>query len=205
MSQKLDDGHWAGDRSSRAACDGTKCLANHRSDRCRRRRGRARYCEWPAMNRKQRRAAASPHKRALGGSQRGASTPALEILMHAAIVRQQAGQLAEAERLYRQILASDPGHVGSLHNLGLIAHGRGQHAEAIALIETALSVNDRISVCHNSLGLILCAVGRFAEAILHYEKALALDPRNAQAHNNLGNALKSQGRTDEAMAQFRRA
>jgi predicted O-linked N-acetylglucosamine transferase (SPINDLY family) len=157
------------------------------------------------MNRKQRRAAAAQKKRAPDQLQRAMSTAAPEILMNSAIRCQQTGRLTEAERLYRQILASDPGHIGSLHNLGLIAHESGRHTEAIGLIEKALSLNEHIPICHNSLGMTLCAVGRFEEAITHYKKALALDPTYAQAHNNLGNALKNQGRMDEAVEQFQRA
>jgi protein O-GlcNAc transferase len=157
------------------------------------------------MNRKQRRAAAAQKKRVPDRSERGTSTTAPELLMNAAIRCQQAGQLAEAENLYRQILASDSGHIGSLHNLALIAHRRGQHTEAIALLERAMSLNDLVPACHNSLGTTLCAVGRLSEAITHFKKALALDPTYAEAHNNLGNALKNQGRMDEAVVQFQRA
>ena len=37
-----------------------------------------------------------------------------------------AGRLAEAEAIYRQILAQEPNHAGSLHNLGVIANQTGR-------------------------------------------------------------------------------
>jgi predicted O-linked N-acetylglucosamine transferase (SPINDLY family) len=125
--------------------------------------------------------------------------------MNSALQLHGADRLAEAEQLYRKILAIDPNHIGSLHNLGLIAHRRRQYESALALIGKAIALNDHIPDCHNSIGIALCALGRLEDAVAHYKKALALDPQYAEAHNNLGNALKLQGKSDEAVAHFQRA
>ena len=42
----------------------------------------------------------------------------------------QSGRLAEAERLYRQILQTDPRHPDALHMLGVLAMQSGQHQAA---------------------------------------------------------------------------
>ena len=43
-----------------------------------------------------------------------------------AVRHHQAGHLQQAEQLYRQILAQQPGHADALHMLGLIAHQLGR-------------------------------------------------------------------------------
>jgi len=44
------------------------------------------------------------------------------------------GQLAAAERLYRQIIQAYPDHPGAIHQLGILAHGVGRHDAAVDLI-----------------------------------------------------------------------
>ncbi len=69
----------------------------------------------------------------------GPAKPAVAELFTAAIKAHQAGMLGEAERQYRSIIALDPGHANSLHNLGLIALHAGHAADAADLIGTAPS------------------------------------------------------------------
>jgi Flp pilus assembly protein TadD len=69
----------------------------------------------------------------------------------AALRRHQAGQLAEAEALYRQILAVDPRHADSLHLLGVIAHQVGKHEIAVDLIGQALAINGSAAQYRNNL------------------------------------------------------
>jgi tetratricopeptide (TPR) repeat protein len=126
-------------------------------------------------------------------------------LFSAALEHHQRGRLAEAEQIYRRILAADPDHVGSLNFLGVIEHQGGRHENAIGLIGKAIEVNDRIPDCHNNIGEALRALGRFEEAIRHLNRAVALDPGFAEAHNNLGSALAAQRNLEPAIDAFRRA
>ena len=54
------------------------------------------------------------------------------------------GKLQEAERLYRAILQSQPGHPDANHNLGMIAVSVNETAAALPLFKTALEANPRI-------------------------------------------------------------
>ena len=67
----------------------------------------------------------------------GPAKSAVAELFTAAIKAHQAGMLGEAERQYRSIIALDPGHANSLHNLGLIALHAGHAADAADLISRA--------------------------------------------------------------------
>jgi tetratricopeptide (TPR) repeat protein/SAM-dependent methyltransferase len=126
-------------------------------------------------------------------------------LLQSAMRHHQAGRLNEAERIYRQILAADPGHFDSLHLLGILAHQTGRHAAAIELIGGAVARNDRIPECHYNLGLACAAAGRMEEAAVHFAKAVTLRNDYAEAHMNLGNAYKVLGKRQDALTCFERA
>jgi hypothetical protein len=51
----------------------------------------------------------------------------LSRLLEQAIAHHQNGSLAEAERLYLQILKGQPGHFDALHLLGVVRHQQGKH------------------------------------------------------------------------------
>jgi predicted O-linked N-acetylglucosamine transferase (SPINDLY family) len=115
----------------------------------------------------------------------------------------QAGQLHEAETLYRQILATDPNHADALHLLGVLARQAGRPEVGVALIGQSLQRKPNNPAAHNNLGNALKSLDRLEEAIESYKQAIALAPNLADAHNNLGNALLKLGRTEAAVASYR--
>ncbi|MFY9314304.1 MAG: tetratricopeptide repeat protein [Burkholderiales bacterium] len=125
--------------------------------------------------------------------------------MQLALEHHQAGRLAEAEQLYRQVLGAQPNNPEALHFLGVIALQNNKHQSAVALIEQALRNNPSNSASMIALGAAYRGLGRFGEAESCYRKALALSPDHPEAHNNLGNILRDTGRREEAEYCFRRA
>jgi len=128
----------------------------------------------------------------------------IDRLLATAINQHRAGQLAEAERTYRQILQNNPAHPDSLHLLGIIAHQRGDHANAVDLIRRAIA-GKPFAPFHYNLGLALLALGRAAEASAEFARAIALNSSYAEAHSSLGDALSVQGRLEPALASYQRA
>jgi predicted O-linked N-acetylglucosamine transferase (SPINDLY family) len=122
-----------------------------------------------------------------------------------ALEHHRAGRLAEAEPLYRQILATQPAHADALHLLGVIAHQCGRHEAARQLIGQAIALDPNHHAAHSNLGIALRACGRPDEAIAAFQRALQIRPDNAEALTNLGDALRAQGRLDEAVAACREA
>ena len=122
-----------------------------------------------------------------------------------ALQHHQGGRLAEAEHLYRLILAAQPDHADAMHLLGVIADHAGQHAAGAELIAKAIALLPAVAAFHSNLGEAYRKLGRGDEAIAEYRRAIAIDPLLAEAHNNLGNVLKDQRRLDEAAAACRRA
>jgi predicted O-linked N-acetylglucosamine transferase (SPINDLY family) len=122
-----------------------------------------------------------------------------------AIQHHQSGRLAEAERIYRQILAQDPNHPEVLKLLGVLAAQVGKSDAGMELIRRAIRLKPDDAEAHNNLGVILRNKGKFAEAVAAYRQAIRLKPDFAEAHNNLGIALVDVGQLDEAMAAYRQA
>ena len=122
-----------------------------------------------------------------------------------ALQHHQAGRLAEAEALYRQILAVEPQHADALHLLGVIAQQVGRNDVAVDLIRRAIASDPNRPTFYSNLGVALSAQDRADDAIAAFRRALELKPDFAEAHCNFGKALMQQGRTDEAIAAYRRA
>ncbi|MDR3405570.1 MAG: tetratricopeptide repeat protein [Chthoniobacter sp.] len=122
-----------------------------------------------------------------------------------ALQHHQAGRLAEAEVLYREVLAVQPGHADALQLLGVVAHQSGHHAAAVDLFRRALGFNPRHHIALSNLGEAWCALGRFDEAVASYRRALELNPGNARTYYGLGNALSEQGQLEDALVAFRKA
>ncbi|MBV8538915.1 MAG: tetratricopeptide repeat protein [Alphaproteobacteria bacterium] len=130
---------------------------------------------------------------------------AADALFQQGIEAHRAGRLDEAERLYRQILAADPGHAPALVHLGLIAQANGAVDSAEALLMRALDLRPRLAEAHFHLGNLYRAGRRLAEAGRCYRAAIDCAPAYLEAHNNLGYALVQTGRPEEAAECFRRA
>lgn len=122
-----------------------------------------------------------------------------------AVQHHQAGRLADAEALYRQILAVQPHHGDALHFLGVIAGLMGHYGQAVALIGQAIEIRPDNAGAHSHLGAVYRAMGRLDEAIGSYRMALQLQPGMPSTYNDLGNALRDQGRLDDAFSAFQRA
>ena len=129
----------------------------------------------------------------------------LEQALQTAIAQHQAGNLAAAEAIYRQILAVQPDHVDALHLLGAVALVSARCEEAVERIERAVALSPGNPIYESNLGEAYRRLGRFEEAITHLRQAVDLQPDNPNAWNNLGSAFAGQERLDEAIACFQSA
>jgi tetratricopeptide (TPR) repeat protein len=123
-------------------------------------------------------------------------------LLQQALQHHQAGQLPEAEALYRQLLQTAPHHVDALHFLGILSSQLGKNTEAVQLINQAISLNPSSAMMYGNLGNILKVINQSNAAIESYQKALTLEPNNADVHFNLGLMLQEQGNPIAALAHY---
>ena len=125
-------------------------------------------------------------------------------LMARAAEHHAAGQLEEAERLCRQVLQKDPGHVDALRMLGLIAAAAGDLDEAENLLRQALAgAPDHVPAMFE-LGRVLKELERPEEAIDVYKTLITLQPDNPRAHYRLAGVLAPAALTEQSAAAYRR-
>ncbi len=117
----------------------------------------------------------------------------------------EAGRLAEAEAMYRGILAESPRQPHAMHLLGVVMHQLGRHAEAAELITQALALHGPHPVFHSNLSAVYLELDRLDDTIAHAREAIRMQPGLANAHNNLGVALMRQGKHEQAAAAFTEA
>ena len=125
--------------------------------------------------------------------------------LQSAMAHHQAGNLVQAETLYKQVLQAAPNQPDALHLLGLIAKQKGDHKTAIQLMRKALSFNPNYVEAYVNLGATLQEQNNLTESAECYRKALALRPNYAEVHSNLGVVLKAQDNMPEAAESFVRA
>src|SRR5688572_14601375 len=95
-----------------------------------------------------------------------------------AVEHHEKGRLADAEQIYRQILAIDPQDADALHLLGVIGLQVGQHEVAVECIRRAIALDPSHSTMHVNLGTCLQAQGKLEEAIGAFRRAVELEPDN---------------------------
>jgi tetratricopeptide (TPR) repeat protein len=129
----------------------------------------------------------------------------LQAALQQAMRLHQAGQLAEADSAYRDILRTDPNHFDALHLSGVVAFQTGRPERAVELIGRAVRRDPSLAAAHHHLGIALCALGRFAEGLQSYDKAISLQRDFVKAHTNRGVALCALKRFAEGLQSYDRA
>jgi tetratricopeptide (TPR) repeat protein len=144
--------------------------------------------------------------RHLAGDKRAQAAPArVEELLLLGLRHHKAGNLAQAETCYRQVLSACPDRAEALHLLGVVAHQAGHHGAAVDLIRRAIAQNGRNAHYFADLGAALKEQGHVREAVAALRHATQIAPDLAQAHCNLGAALREEGKVEEAIVACRRA
>jgi predicted O-linked N-acetylglucosamine transferase (SPINDLY family) len=123
-----------------------------------------------------------------------------QAVLNQAIAFHQTGKLADAERLYLQLMTAAPRESAAPHLLGVVRAQQGRNAEALELIGKALEIRPDAPEMLSNYGNVLKSQGRFAEALASYERALAVKPDYVAAITKRGQVLRDLGRLDEALA-----
>ncbi|WP_136524498.1 tetratricopeptide repeat protein [Geomonas ferrireducens] len=131
----------------------------------------------------------------------GATDPAREFAR--AMELQRAGRLAEAEAIYRSLIAAGGAlAVDARINLGAILDETGRPVEALDQYRSALAVRRGDPIALNNMGSTLFRLGRFAEAARQFRLALERMPDAPEIAVALGGALQRSGDLDGALACF---
>ena len=116
-----------------------------------------------------------------------------------------AGNLDEAERLYRMAVEADPDHFDALHALGVLAAQRRNFAEADVWLQRALAIDPDAPDALANRSNVQNALGRFADALANAEAALRINPGHVGALYNRALALQRQNRYADAISSYESA
>ncbi len=115
-------------------------------------------------------------------------------------------RFAEAEKVFRQVLARDPQHGPTLNYLGYMLADRGERLpEALALIKRAVEVDPHNSAYIDSLGWAHFKLNQLDLAEKYLKQAADLLPRDSAVQEHLGDLLSRRGRHEEAIEAWKRA
>ena len=119
--------------------------------------------------------------------------------IHSAIEHYHSGNLAQSEKVCREILAVQPDNAQVLHLLGVISYVFKKYDSAIRYFKESLSLNPSDAEAYYNCGNAFKDREQFDEAVTCYKKALQFDPRNSSLLVNLGYVLGKKGDLDEAV------
>ena len=114
-------------------------------------------------------------------------------------------KLADAERIYIEVLQHQPNHFDALHLLGVIAIQTKRTVRGTELITKAIGLNAKVAAAHSNLGNALRDLKRAEDALASYDRAIALKPDSAETYYNRGLALQDLKRPEDALASYDKA
>src|SRR6185437_4152710 len=111
------------------------------------------------------------------------------LVVVAELEEKQAGRGGEAEKVYAQILASEPLHAGAFRALGRLYRDGQRWSDLRALYDArqlaALDAHERLDLLAQIAELDEAALADPDHALAAYEKMLELDPADLRAHRAL--------------------
>jgi predicted O-linked N-acetylglucosamine transferase (SPINDLY family) len=128
----------------------------------------------------------------------------IQSLFQRAIGFHQGGNLAEAGRLYGEILDHEPKNFAARQLLALVRFQEGHDQDALDQIEAALAIQPNAEALATR-GNILIRLQRLDDALASLDQAIAEKPDYAEALYNRGNCRQYLGRTEDAVADYSRA
>jgi tetratricopeptide (TPR) repeat protein len=113
---------------------------------------------------------------------------------------------AEAERVFRQVLAREPAHAPTLNYLGytLVERG-GRLDEAVALLKRAVALDPNNGAYLDSLGWAYFKLNQLDLAEPNLRTAAEQLPRDSVVQDHWGDLLAKRGRQADAVEAWRRA
>lgn len=127
-------------------------------------------------------------------------------MLRQAALHHRLGRFADAEALYRRVLAGDPNNPDALHLMGLTRREQGAAGEAAELIKRAIDAcGGGNALYFKSLAATSLVADRPADAEAAARRALEFEADFAEALVILGSALRILGRLDEAESALRSA
>ena len=116
-----------------------------------------------------------------------------------------AGDLVQAEPIYRRLVETVPQAAEPWHELGILHLQAGRTEAAAECLRQAVTLDPGRPAYHINLATAYRMLKRPDDAIASFEHALKLGPPTAELLNNLALSWKDTGQTDSALRAFDKA
>jgi tetratricopeptide (TPR) repeat protein len=129
-------------------------------------------------------------------------------LLQLAKANHESGRVADAARLYREVLRLTPFGPQQAHPwylLGAVYQAQGERPAAMECFRESIRLRPEFAHAHYHLGITLAEQFRFPEAEECLFHALALKPDFPDCFTRLGEVLATQGKTEHAESMYRQA
>lgn len=136
-------------------------------------------------------------------AQTGNESP--EELFQRALFLHRKNQIVAAEKIYREILKSNPDHFDSLRLLGVACGQTKKLQEALRLLDRAVSLNESVPSLHYNIGNAQIDAGQFEKAVESFNRALNLQAKFPRALIGRARSLEALKRFPEAMMDLENA
>ena len=128
----------------------------------------------------------------------------IDQLLQQGITAHEEGKLEEAEKLYREILRTEPKHPDANHNLGILLSSKNKLDEAQSLFKFVTEINPDTEQFWISYINIFTRQKKFEEAEAISRKAIKLNTNFIKVYFKLGFILGNLGRFEEAEINYRK-
>jgi predicted TPR repeat methyltransferase len=135
----------------------------------------------------------------------GTTDQQIRAFLKLAMGKHQEGKLADAERMYRQVLRWQPYNANAYHLFGLLAAHLDEFDDALALFARAIELDPRVPEFHANQGNVLRIKSLLSDAEAAFMRALSLRPDFPEALMNLGTVLRNRGDLEGGEKLLRRS
>jgi tetratricopeptide (TPR) repeat protein len=126
-------------------------------------------------------------------------------ILNQGLAKQRAGNIADAEKDFKEVIKRDPNNKYAYYDLGLICQNQKQNAQAETAYRQAIAIDPKFEVALYNLGILRANAGDVNGAIDLYRRAIAANPKDPNAHYNLGLLLRGQKKTQEGNTEVQTA
>jgi len=113
-----------------------------------------------------------------------------------------AGDIASAEKAYREAIALDPNYCDAMDNLALVLRQNGNIDEAIALYENSIKIAPDNGVAHLGLANTYMELEEYDKALVEYNALGVIDPNDPEGYYGAGRVYFSKENYKDAITQF---
>jgi tetratricopeptide (TPR) repeat protein len=126
----------------------------------------------------------------------------LQAQFESAVEFHRRGQLPQAQKIYEDILRTQPGDPQASHGLAMLYLQRGMPDRAEEHLVRALRADPDNASLHHDHGMALQALSHYDDAVAAFDRSIARAPQSPSALYHRGTALLRSGHAEDAVASF---